>query len=299
MNRKIHKTGAFAAVILCVGAVTAFAASNPPQLGVKKGSVNGVNRAAGVNGALKANAVGNRQLKFGSVSCGKLSADLAAALCNGKAGTPGTSGAPGANGINGSPGKNGDTGDHGNSGVTGSSGTNGDDGGKGDKGEPAANTPTQYGVATVNVKRGAGADSAWATYSTGLGSPVGDTMGGTFRFTCATAPCEVSVKAAVLGSTDHAVYPRVLIQRQDISAGGPSVHCEYGDGSTGASATATDGLPAPVTHQVPSATPTYTAMQLNIGGSADCGVVGPGYNVDAIIVPAGRYDVQSTFVFRP
>ena len=40
-------------------------------------------------------------------------------------------------------------------------------------------------------------------------------------------------------------------------------------------------------------------MQLNIGGSADCGISdGPAHNVDAIIVPAGRYDVQSTRALR-
>ena len=54
---------------------------------------------------------------------------------------------------------------------------------------------TSYGVATVNVSRGGQPATAWATYSTALGSPVGDNTGGVFRFTCSTAnaPCTVSV----------------------------------------------------------------------------------------------------------
>ena len=178
-------------------------------------------------------------------------------------------------------------------GTTGAAGATGAQGPKGDKGDaPAA----QYGVATVNVKRGTvNPASAWATYSTALGSPVGDTTSGSFRFTCsdAQAPCTVAVKAAALGtgSGTVAVYPRVLIMRQDFNNGGPSSYCEYGDGSTGAAA-------ATINKQVSSATPAYTAMQVNIGGSADCG--GPDStagNVDQITVPSGFYDVQSTFVF--
>ena len=95
----------------------------------------------------------------------------------------------------------------------------------------------EYGVATVNVSRGGAPAVAWATYSTALGSPVGDTTGGVFRFTCSTAnaPCTVSVKGAVLSDDAGTAgfYPRVLIYRQDYNAGGPEVYCEYGDGSTG------------------------------------------------------------------
>jgi hypothetical protein len=156
----------------------------------------------------------------------------------------------------------------------------------------------EYGVATVWVSRGPNPATAWATYSTRLGSPVGDTTGGVFRFTCseANAPCTVSVKAAVLSDSNGTVqvYPRVLIYTQSL-AGGPMVYCEYADGSTGIGS---DGAPVPIAKQDPSSSPTYTAMQVNIGGSADCaGPVATAGNVDVITVPAGYYDVKSTFVF--
>lgn len=154
---------------------------------------------------------------------------------------------------------------------------------------------TDYGVATVNVSRGAAPATAWATYSTALGSPVGDTTGGTFRFTCRTdqAPCTVSVAAAVLSDNHDGAdfYPRVLIYRQDYLAPGPEVYCEYGDGSAGSK-------PVAITPQPLSATPTYTPTPINIGGSADCGGgVATAGDVPVITVPAGYYDVHSTFVF--
>jgi hypothetical protein len=160
---------------------------------------------------------------------------------------------------------------------------------------PKGDNGTEYGVATVNVSRGVAPATAWATYSTALGSPVGDTTGGVFRFTCtpANAPCTVAVKAAVL--SDEAgtagVYPRVLIYRQDYNNPGPEFYCEYGDGSTGTA-------PATLTKQALSATPTYAAIQINIGGSADCGgPVATAGDVNQITVPSGYYDVKSTFVF--
>src|SRR5664279_649534 len=205
MTSKIRKTAAFAAVILSVGAATALASNSPPLVGVTKSAMNGVSKAAGANGALKVNAVGNRQIKFGSVSCGKLSSDLKAALCTGQPGAPGTPGSPGTNGNNGSPGNNGGTGSN---------------GGKGDHGDPGIPAPAaQYGIVKVNVSRGhstAGVQNpaaTWATYSTALGSPVGDNTGGSFRFTCSpgNAPCVISVRANVTGATNHTVVPRVLI----------------------------------------------------------------------------------------
>ena len=183
-------------------------------------------------------------------------------------------------------------------GATGAKGATGPQGVKGDKGDPGKDAPAaQYGVATVNVSRGGAPATAWATYSTALGSPVGDTTSGSFRFTCsdANAPCTVAVKAAVLstGTGSGSVYPRVMISRQDYNAGGPSTFCEYGDGST-------DAAPASITKQAPSATPTYSAMQVNIGGTADCGgPVTTAGNVNVITVPSGYYDVTSTFVFLP
>jgi hypothetical protein len=164
---------------------------------------------------------------------------------------------------------------------------------KGDRG-------AAYGVATVSVSRGV-VNGVWALYSTRLGSPVGDTTGGVFRFTChaVQAPCKVSVQAADLGAADYAIYPRVLVYKQGDGDGGGSLaenYCEYGDGSSGTA-------PLPLTHQALSATPTYTAVPVNIGGSADCGAtpvvpIGNG-DVPAIIVPAGYYDVHSTFSFIP
>ncbi|MEO7980100.1 MAG: hypothetical protein ABI807_04335 [Sporichthyaceae bacterium] len=175
-------------------------------------------------------------------------------------------------------------------GATGATGATGPQGAKGDKGDASV---AQYGLATVNVSRGGAPASVWATYSTVLGSPVGDTTGGTFRFTCSTAkaPCTVSVKAAGLGTGTLKVYPRVLISRQSIDTVSPSMYCEYGDGSTGVDF-------ATIAKQGSTSTPTYTAMKINIGGSADCG--GPETtfgDVDQITVPAGYYDVQSTFAF--
>jgi hypothetical protein len=101
--------------------------------------MNGVNRASGAHGALKANAVGNRQIKFGSVSCGKLSADLVAAICTGKPGAPGTPGAPGANGNNGSKGDGGTNGGNGSKGDGGTKGEGGTEGDNGHNGTPGAN----------------------------------------------------------------------------------------------------------------------------------------------------------------
>ncbi len=57
-------------------------------------------------------------------------------------------------------------------------------------------------------------------YSIALGSPVADTTGGVFRFTCtaAEAPCTIAVKAAALSDTDIGgtvrFLPRVLVHRR-------------------------------------------------------------------------------------
>ncbi len=168
----------------------------------------------------------------------------------------------------------------------------------GPQGAPGVNAlAAEYGAAAVIVQRGAGAPAPWAIYSTRLGSPVGDTTGGTFRFTCsaANAPCRVSVGAAVLSDAPGAAvgfWPRVMIQRQDIN-GGPQTYCEYGDGV---------GSPDPfgaVTPQLTSSTPTFAPMTVHIGGSADCGgPVATAGAVSVITVPAGYYDVFSTFVFK-
>lgn len=148
-----------------------------------------------------------------------------------------------------------------------------------------------YGVAAVAVSRGGNPPTPWAVYSTEIGSPVGDTASGAFRFTCSTsqAPCMVFIGAAYLSKHegDLAVYPRVLIQRQDYASGGPQTYCEYGD--------------APlqfVSAQESSSTPDFTPLTIHIGGSADCGGPDPtAGEVTHITVPAGYYDVFPTFVF--
>jgi len=192
-------------------------------------------------------------------------------------------------------------------GAAGAPGEPGVPGAPGEPGQPGADAPVAYGVGTVKVKRGAIAVSEWAAYSTRLGSPLGadltngnkgDTASGAFRFTCNNTThvvCEVSVAAAtmsdVAGETVY-VYPRVLMQKQSFTAGGPQAYCEYGDGSTGT-------LPALVPTQALTSTPSYTPMQMNIGVTADCsGPVSTAGNVSVITVGPGYYDVFTTFVFK-
>jgi hypothetical protein len=172
-------------------------------------------------------------------------------------------------------------------------GPKGDKGDKGDPGAPGANAPAEeYGVAIVRVQRGAGAATPWAVYSTELGSPVGDTTGGTFRFTCTPAheTCRVSVQAKILSDSSVApgtIHPRVLIYRggDPDSSVEPEFYCEYGDGTA-----------QPVTRKPKAdATPTGDPVSLHIGGSADCGLAGPAGLVTEIVVPKGYYDVFSTF----
>jgi hypothetical protein len=135
------------------------------------------------------------------------------------------------------------------------------------------------GVAQVKVSRGGGAATPWATYS----ATVGDTTGGTFRFTCseANAPCKVST-AGFATADGVTVYPRVNIQTQSLN-GGPQTYCEYGDGPL-SGVLSTDAAAA-------------TALTLHIGGSDDCGLNGPAGALNEITVPAGYYDVTSTFQF--
>ncbi len=183
-------------------------------------------------------------------------------------------------------------------GPEGPMGPAGPEGPAGPHGAPGVDAPAaEYGTAAVLVQRGAGLATPWAVYSTRLGSPVGDTTSGAFRFTCsvANAPCRLSVAAAVLsnGPTSQAyVWPRVILQKQPIN-GGPQSYCEYGDGVNS---------PDPfglVESQPSSSLPTFTPLTLHIGGSADCGGPVPDAGaVSVITVPAGYYDVFSTFVFK-
>jgi Collagen triple helix repeat (20 copies) len=277
------------AAVLVLGGGSAVAKTFVTGADIKNGSLHMVDLSSAAQSALH----GDRGAAGAAGATGATGAKGATGA-NGTTAAKGDTGATGAQGATGAPGAQGTTGA---AGAEGDTGTPGADGAVGPKCDPGANAPAaQYGVATVNVKRGAGSASAWATYSTLLGSPVGDTTSGSFRFTCSdvNAPCTVAVKAAVLGTPGTVnVYPRVLIMRQDFNNGGPSSYCEYGDGSTGAA-------PVPITKQASSASPTYSAMKVNIGGSADCGIPGaPSGDVDQITVPSGYYDVHSSFVFLP
>jgi hypothetical protein len=107
----------------------------------------------------------------------------------------------------------------------------------------------KYGIGEVLVDRGDGAGAVvWATYSTSLGSPVGDTASGEFVFTCknVTNGCNVSLQAYAT-KDGYQVYPRIVLTKQDNTNG--YVHgCEYGDGinNEGGLATLTK-TPSPIT----------------------------------------------------
>jgi hypothetical protein len=262
--------------------------------------LKGLKGAAGTSGTN--GATGLNGLK-GDTGLNGLKGDKGDAGTNGAPGLKGDKGDAGTNGAPGLKGDKGDAGTNGAPGLKGDPGTNGTDGQDGQDGQDGVDAPAaQYGAAQVLVARHGGTVAAptfnppvWASFSAPLGSPVRTQAGGSFRFTCteAQAPCEISVKAAVLGSTNHAVYPRILVYKSTpVGDGGPECYCEYADGSTGAA-------PMSLTAQAPTATLAYTAVPVNIGGSADCGIAGPAGDVNSIVVPSGYYDVQSTFSFLP
>jgi hypothetical protein len=157
----------------------------------------------------------------------------------------------------------------------------------------------EYGIATVMIARGIGAAPViWGLSSTELGSPVGDTTGGTFRFTCTTAhaQCTVTIRASVLSdsSTAQALFlPRILLYRggdQDTGIA-PALYCEFGDGPL-------QLIPREPLDANPSDGPD---LPFNIGGSEDCNGPDPdpgGADVLRIVVPPGLYDVFTTFGFR-
>ena len=218
----------------------------------------------------------------------------------GATGATGPQGSTGAQGPKGDTGSTGATGPTGATGAAGAQGAAGPQGPKGDTGSTGPQGPAwqpDYGVANVLVDRGSGA-GIWATYSTTIGSPVGDTTGGTFRFTCPAnaAPCKVSASAAVLSSATGGahVYPRILIQTESLD-GGPQNYCEYADGADNSNDA--EAISRVATSTSPS---TFPALDLGIGGSLDCNA-GQAYPstgvVQQIWVPAGYYDVFSTFDF--
>jgi hypothetical protein len=137
-----------------------------------------------------------------------------------------------------------------------------------------------------------------------MGSPIGTTTGGEFRFTCSTAqaPCKVSIAAAVLADKTGSalVYARVMIYKETVD--GPEGFCEYADGSTNNSTPAT-------LSRVPMSTSVSSINQpldMGIGGSLDCGAGQTSSNgiVKDIEVPSGPngsnayYDVFATFAFK-
>ncbi len=265
---------AAAAVVLFAVIASVAGASNTATPGVHNGVVT-----ACVEPATKGNEATSGDLKLSG--CPKGSRQISWNI----------SGPKGANGANGSAGPQGAQGAAGPQGAQGAAGSQGPAGAPGSGGQ-AAPSP-EYGVAAVDVTRGT-STATWAVYSTPLGSPVGDTTGGSFRMSCSAsqAPCAVAIKAAVLsdGSGTVTFWPRLLLT-QDQTASAPTDFCEYGDGSTGAAA-------ATVTKQPMSATPTYQAVQLNIGGTYDCPFgTGSGGDVNSIPLPMGHYDIYASFTF--
>ncbi len=189
-------------------------------------------------------------------------------------------------------------------GPAGPQGPPGPDGPLGPAGPAGPSTAGEYAVANVFVSRGNAAPSIWATYSATMGSPIGTTTGGAFRFTCshAQAPCKVSIAAAVLSNTTGSavVHARVLIYKQ--FSGGPEDFCEYADGSNNSSTPATISR-VPMTTSVASIN---TPLNMGIGGSLDCEspqTYPSGGVVQDIWVPSAgsdnaEYDVYATFGFR-
>ena len=179
-------------------------------------------------------------------------------------------------------------GDPGTPGVNGTNGTNGTDGKDGKDGVDAQALP--YGIALVNVSRGGAAATTWATYSTTIGSPVGDTASGTFRMSCsaAKAPCVITVQAYSTTSGIK-VYPRLDISRQDTN-NAPTGNCEYADGVDNNNNSIAVG----------NGVANVTNVPLGIGGTLDCGSAQT-YPTNGIAseidVPAGFYDIAATFTF--
>jgi hypothetical protein len=152
---------------------------------------------------------------------------------------------------------------------------------------PAATT---FGVGQVKVD-----GTTWAQYDAAeLGAPGGDGTSGTVRFTChSDNGCNVSLSAYSTATKGWAVYPRILLYKEDNTSGDKQI-CEYADGSTNSGAT------TPLTG-------TAATVQLGVGGTFDCGSTvqtgSPGASVDHINVPGDssgeglHYDVFTTLTF--
>ena len=181
-------------------------------------------------------------------------------------------------------------------GPTGPPGPPGDGGGGG-------GSSAEYGVANVFVSRGGSAPSRFATYAVALGSPVGTSTGGMFRFSCSAAqsPCKISVGAAVISSEsgEALIYPRIIVHKQDSpTINTPVVQCEYADGATNRVSRKPLGT---------NVGEIRDPLTLDVGGTFDCGNTGqpgePG-RVEAIWVTnssngtsTAYYDVWTTLNF--
>ncbi|WP_457207514.1 hypothetical protein [Nocardioides sp. P5_C9_2] len=162
-------------------------------------------------------------------------------------------------------------------------------------------------MANIYVSRGGAQPARFATFSTELGSPVGSTTGGQFRFSCAPAqaPCKISWGAAVISerSGTSLVFPRITIHKESATGiGQPMTFCEYADG-------ANNNLGAARVQRVPSVRAGRSAIRepqgLGVGGSLDCGAGQPfSQRITEIWVPAtpesnasNYYDVWVTLTF--
>src|SRR5262245_27389488 len=202
----------------------------------------------------------------------------------------------------------GPAGPQGPAGPAGPAGPQGPTGLAGPPGQDAS--ALEYAVVSVFVEKvGGNGPTRYATFSVALGSPVGTTTGGDFRFTCspAQAPCKISYGAAVISdqSGNAAVHPRLLIHKQSGAvANAPITFCEYADGADNRAGL--DQIP-----RVPSLQDAVSALQtplsMGIGGSLDCGSTQTSITgvVTEIWVPAADatnpayYDVAATFAFSP
>jgi hypothetical protein len=165
-------------------------------------------------------------------------------------------------------------------------GAQGPAGPQGPAGKDAQALP--YGIANVQVD-----GTTWATYSTTIGSPVGDTASGAVRFTCknATDGCNVSLQAYSTAS-GYAVYPRIILEKED-NSDGAKLTCEYADGTNN------EGGVADLTGSAQT-------VDLGVGSTFDCGSTvqtgTPADGVDHINVPGAsgqgiHYDVFTTLTF--
>jgi hypothetical protein len=144
------------------------------------------------------------------------------------------------------------------------------------------------------IARGTDAEPViWGLFSTELGSPVGDTTGGTFRFTCTAehVTCTVTIRASVLSDSNDVpalFHPRILLYRSP-SGIDPAYYCEFGDGPF-------QPIPREPLDENPSDGPD---LPFDIGGSADCNGPDPtAGQVLEYVVPPGFYDAFASFGFR-